>query len=152
MKIRYVHTNLIAADWRRLADFYINVFGCVEKKPGRDLRGEWLDRATGLPDVRIRGAHLSLPGFPEGGPTLEVFQYDRTRGNDARMTNTEGFGHIAFAVDDVDACVASILAEGGSLAGETVRGDIPGVGRIHMAYARDPEGNIIEVQRIETTG
>jgi predicted enzyme related to lactoylglutathione lyase len=25
---RYVHTNLIAADWQRLARFYCDVFGC----------------------------------------------------------------------------------------------------------------------------
>jgi len=25
---RYVHTNLVALDWRRLAAFYVEVFGC----------------------------------------------------------------------------------------------------------------------------
>ncbi len=148
MKCRYVHTNIIAADWRRLADFYIKVFGCVEKKPERDLSGEWLDRATGLKGVRIRGAHLYLPGFPPGGPTLEVFQYDVNQPNLARNANTEGFAHIAFEVEDVDACLEKILAEGGSVAGETVHGEIPGVGTIHMVYARDPEGNIVEIQKI----
>ncbi len=28
MRARYVHTNLIARDWRTLADFYVGVFGC----------------------------------------------------------------------------------------------------------------------------
>jgi len=37
MNIRYVHTNLIAKDWRKLADFYIKVLGCKEKKPERNL-------------------------------------------------------------------------------------------------------------------
>ena len=42
----------------------------------RDLSGEWLDRATGLKNAHIKGIHLRLPGYGEGGPTLEIFQYD----------------------------------------------------------------------------
>jgi len=37
---RYVHTNLIAWDWKRLAAFYQDVFGCVPVPPERDLSGE----------------------------------------------------------------------------------------------------------------
>ena len=34
--IRYAHTNLIADDWRRLADFYIQVFACEPVSSERD--------------------------------------------------------------------------------------------------------------------
>jgi predicted enzyme related to lactoylglutathione lyase len=30
---RYVHTNLIARDWRKLAAFYQLVFGCLPVPP-----------------------------------------------------------------------------------------------------------------------
>jgi predicted enzyme related to lactoylglutathione lyase len=30
MEGRYVHTNLVARDWRRLADFYVDVLNIVE--------------------------------------------------------------------------------------------------------------------------
>ena len=33
---RYGHTNLIAADWRALASFYEELFGCVPVPPERD--------------------------------------------------------------------------------------------------------------------
>ena len=33
--IRYAHTNLIAKDWRSLARFYIEVFGCEPAGPER---------------------------------------------------------------------------------------------------------------------
>ena len=33
---RYVHTNLIARDWRRLAAFYESVLGCVPVHPERE--------------------------------------------------------------------------------------------------------------------
>ena len=35
---RYVHTNLIARDWRELARFYVEVFGCELVPPERDSR------------------------------------------------------------------------------------------------------------------
>jgi predicted enzyme related to lactoylglutathione lyase len=33
---KYVHTNLIAKDWKRLSGFYETVFGCVAVAPERD--------------------------------------------------------------------------------------------------------------------
>ena len=29
---KYVHTNLVAANWRELAEFYIKVFGASESR------------------------------------------------------------------------------------------------------------------------
>jgi glyoxylase I family protein len=71
---KYVHTNLIARDWRKLAAFYESVFGCSLVPPERDLSGPWLEAATTVSGARIRGVHLRLPGHGETGPTLEVFQ------------------------------------------------------------------------------
>ena len=34
--IRYAHTNVVAHDWRAIADFYIEVFDCVPVGPERD--------------------------------------------------------------------------------------------------------------------
>src|SRR6185436_9992827 len=72
---RFGHVNLVAADWRLLADFYERVFGCVFVPPERDLGGPVLEAGTGVPGATIRGAHLRLPGLGENGPTLEIFQY-----------------------------------------------------------------------------
>jgi len=59
MKAHYLHTNLIARDWQKLAAFYQQVFGCLPIPPERDLAGEWLNKATGLPQAHIRGIPLS---------------------------------------------------------------------------------------------
>lgn len=56
MKVKFVHTNIIARDWRKLTQFYIDVFGCEPVPPERDHHGNWIDRVTGIKDVRIRGA------------------------------------------------------------------------------------------------
>ena len=77
MSIKYVHTNIIADDWRALADFYIQVFGCKPVLPERDLSGSWLDSLTCIENSHITGIHLSLPGCGENGPTLEIFSYGK---------------------------------------------------------------------------
>jgi predicted enzyme related to lactoylglutathione lyase len=46
--IKFVHTNIIARDWKKLAQFYIDVFECEPLKPERDLDGEWIDKMTGI--------------------------------------------------------------------------------------------------------
>lgn len=73
---RYVHTNLVAQDWQRLARFYQDVFACVPVPPERHYSGEPFDALTNLQNASLRGMHLRLPGFGEGGPTLEIFTYD----------------------------------------------------------------------------
>jgi predicted enzyme related to lactoylglutathione lyase len=42
--VRYVHTNLIARDWRRLASFYQAVFGCEIAPPVRDFAARAANR------------------------------------------------------------------------------------------------------------
>ena len=95
MEIKFAHVNLISSSWRSLADFYIKVFGCVEKKPQRDLKGEWVDSLTNLKNTHIKGVHLLLPGFDDNGPTLEIFEYDENIKGGEKEINKEGFGHIA---------------------------------------------------------
>lgn len=146
MPTRYVHTNLIARDWRALAAFYVRLFDCRAVPPERDLSGDWLDDATGLENAHITGVHLRLPGHGDTGPTLEIFSYDALDERDDVLPNTPGFGHIAFLVDDVAAMTEAVLAAGGSAVGEAASRDVPGVGRLEFRYLRDPEGNILEVQ------
>ena len=42
IKAKYVHTNIVAEDWRALAGFYQRLFGCVPVPPERDYSGEAL--------------------------------------------------------------------------------------------------------------
>ena len=149
MGAKYVHTNLVARDWKRLASFYIEVFGCKPKLPERDLKGAWVDRLTNLKVAHIQGMHLLLPGGGRNGPTLEIFQYGSRKPRGLAQTDQLGFGHIAFAVEDVGRTVTKIIEKGGGLVGRRISAQIKGVGIIDVAYARDPEGNIIEIQKWE---
>jgi predicted enzyme related to lactoylglutathione lyase len=143
---KYVHTNLIAKDWRALANFYQQLFGCIPVPPERDLQGEKMEAGTGIPGVHIRGAHLRLPGYGDGGPTLEIFNYNTLAGREEPRVNRPGFGHIAFAVPDVVAAREAVLQAGGRPVGEVVSVTIASGAVVTWCYVTDPEGNIIELQ------
>ena len=143
---KYGHTNLIAEDWRALARFYQDQFGCTPVPPERDFKGRDLERGTGLPGAELRGAHLRLPGHGDDGPTLEIFNYNVLEARPPTAVNRPGFGHIAFVVADVPAARDAVLAAGGRAVGEVVTlGNAAGKA-LTWVYVTDPEGNVIELQ------
>jgi predicted enzyme related to lactoylglutathione lyase len=146
VNVKYVHTNIVARDWRKLAQFYTEVFGCTPRPPERHLEGDWLDELTSLKNARIRGIHLGLPGYDGSGPTLEIFEYSQVTELGPPRINAPGFAHMAFLVSDVEQMLSKVKHNGGSSVGRLVTADIDGVGRITVVYARDPEGNIVELQ------
>jgi len=85
IKSKYKHTNIVAADWRKLAGFYQQVFGCEPVPPERAATGPWrLDPAPlgtlrcegaaspemapfdGIPHVAFGSAHLCTCGADKG--------------------------------------------------------------------------------------
>jgi len=149
VSIKYVHTNIIAKDWKKLAEFYIEVFNCKPQYPERDLSGAWIDKMTNIDNVKIRGIHLSLPGYDEG-PTLEIFEYEpMISRNHQPMINYQGFGHMAFHVDtakEVEEVTEKLIEHGGQALSEIISKDYNGIGILTVVYAQDPEGNFIEIQ------
>ena len=143
---KYVHTNLIAEDWRMLANFYQHVFGCVPVPPERDFHGEKLEAGTGIQGAHLRGVHLRLPGYDDNGPTLEIFNYNILEQRSKTAVNRPGFGHIAFSVDDVAAAQTAVLQAGGNTIGEIVTLQVATGAKVTWCYVSDPEGNIIELQ------
>ena len=146
LNARFVHTNLIAQDWKRLARFYERVFGCTPVPPERELGGQWLEKATGVANAQIRGVHLRLPGYGGQGPTLEIFQYNHEEEGQETAANRPGFRHIAFSVADVEAARDAVIAAGGGNVGELVCVEIPDAGTLTFVYVTDPEGNVLELQ------
>ena len=144
--MRYVHTNIISSDWNTLATFYITVFNCKPVPPVRNQSGSWLDTCTGVRNAHIRGVHLRLPGHGENGPTLEIYSYSAMEDKLESLANRKGFGHIAFEVVDVAATLTEVIEHGGSALGEISGKKVEGVGYITVVYAKDPEGNILELQ------
>lgn len=144
---KFVHTNIVAKNWQRLAGFYEKLFACTPIPPERDLSGDWLEKATGVPNAHIRGIHLRLPGYGPEGPTLEIFQYNEEEERPVTAVNRPGLAHLAFTVEDVESALQAVIKAGGGALGEIVSLPIPGVGTVTIVYATDPEENIIELQK-----
>jgi predicted enzyme related to lactoylglutathione lyase len=146
-RVRYAHTNLVALDWRRLMQFYCEVFQCVPVSAERDNRGPQVEALTAVPGARVRGHHVRLPGHGENGPTLEIFSYEPKLDALPQVLNRPGFAHLAFEVDDVEKTRREIIARGGRDVGKLVTLDIANAGKLTLVYVYDPEGNILELQR-----
>ena len=149
---RYVHTNLIARDWRALAGFYQRVFGCEPVPPERDFAGPELEAGTGVPEATLQGIHLRLPGHGADGPTLEIFTYSRSADGPPAAVNRPGFGHIAFAVPSVADVRTEVLQAGGRAVGDIVTLTTATGDRVTWCYVTDPENNVVELQSWATDG
>ena len=86
--------------------------GCRPVPPERDLAGEDLAAGTGIENAHLTGAHLRLPGYGESGPTLEIFSYEILGERGRTAVDQPGFGHSAFAVDEVGAAHKAMLRAG----------------------------------------
>jgi len=143
---RYVHTNLVARDWRSLADFYITLFGCEFVPPERDDTGPALEAGTGVAGAHMAGGHLRLPGHGKEGPTLEIDSDSPSEPGLAAAVNRPGYGHVAFEVASVEDAQRQVLASGGRAVGEIVTLERAGGRRVTWCYVTDPEGNVVELQ------
>jgi len=144
--VRFGHVNVTSRDWRRLAAFYTEVFGCEFVPPERDIRSADLDAATGLRDAHLTGAHLRLPGHGSTGPTIEIYSYDELTEHPGPRVDRPGWGHVAFQVPDVPAALAAVAAAGGGGLGSVITTRTADGRQVTWVYATDPDGNIIELQ------
>jgi len=148
---RFGHVNVTSPDWRRLAAFYAEVFGCERVPPERDIRGAVLDAATGLTEAHLTGAHLRLPGHGDAGPTIEIFSYDDLAPHPGADVARPGWGHVAFQVPDVPAALDAVLAHEGGRVGDVVTTHTADGRSVTWCYATDPDGNILELQAWSTS-
>ena len=144
---KFSHINIISRNWKKLADFYIEVFNCRPVPPERSLKGKWLADGTGIKNASLKGIHLLLPGYDANGPTLEIFQYEiNEKDLPQSVANREGLRHLAFSVDNVENVLVKVIQNGGSKIGEVVQKNFK-TGTLIFTYAADPEENIIELQK-----
>ena len=146
-KIKYVHTNIVANDWKTLADFYIRVFGCKVVPPIRNYKGKDLESAINIKNVTLNGVHLRLPGYSKNGPTLEIFSYSPLLKKQKRKINTPGITHLAFEVSDVKKLYKIVIDCGGKKVGKIITLKRSDNKTVTWCYVKDPEGNMIELQK-----
>jgi catechol 2,3-dioxygenase-like lactoylglutathione lyase family enzyme len=96
---------------------------------------------SGIPDSRTEIVMLRPP---DGGTGLELSSFvrpDHKPGSSDAMANELGLRNVAFEVDDLQAAVDRLAADGYGLVG--------GIGQYEqiwrMAYVRGPEGIIVSL-------
>src|SRR4030095_11143300 len=117
------------------------------QRPGTRHVGR-LGRSSDFASERASSRRSSLSArVRRRWPTLEIFSYGQLVEGKMPTANQCGFAHIAFAVDDVNQALQALIAAGGGAVGEIATTEVDSVGVLRVVYARDPEGNIIELQK-----
>jgi catechol 2,3-dioxygenase-like lactoylglutathione lyase family enzyme len=133
------HVGINVADLASAKVFFLALG--LELQGEASVEGAWVDRVVGLEGVR---ADIAMMETPDGHGRLELVKFHAPSSPDGDRhapANAPGIRHLTFAVEDVDAAVASVRAHGGELVGEVENyKDI-----YRLCYVRGPEGIIIEL-------
>jgi len=136
---RFDHVGITVADLDTVTAFF-EALG-LEAGDRMTVEGEFLDTVIGIPNSRTEIVMLRAP---DGGTTLELSSFsrpDHLPGSPAAPANELGLRNVAFEVDDLQAAVEAVGANGYQLVGGI--GEYEGVWR--MAYVRGPEGIIVSL-------
>lgn len=140
------HVAISTPDLDRLGAFYIDVMGfeVVMATSWRDR--EIVDRMIGLTGSAARQLMLQT-----GNAYLELFEYEapvpRLAAPD-RNPADHGYTHFCLDVVDIDAEYERLSRSGMSFHAPPPTVDELGSGRLRAIYARDPDGNIVELQEV----
>ena len=142
---RFDHVGITVKNLDAVTAFFVWLGFEVE---GRMLmEGEFVDTVIGMANSLSEIVMLRPPG---GGTGLELSSFIRPNhepGSPNAMSNELGLRNVAFEVDDLQAILDSLAADGYHLVGGV--GQYEGIWR--MAYVRGPEGIIVALaQRIDT--
>ena len=136
---RFDHVGITVADLDTVTSFFVGLGLEVEGR--MFVEGEFLDTVIGIPDSRTEIVMLKPP---DEGTRLELSSFvrpDHEPGIPAAMAHELGLRNVAFEVDDLQAAVDRLVADGYGLVG--------GLGEYEntwsMAYVRGPEGIIVSL-------
>jgi catechol 2,3-dioxygenase-like lactoylglutathione lyase family enzyme len=141
---RFDHVGITVRDLDTVTAFFVGLGFEIE---GRTvLEGKFLDTVIGIPDSRTEVVVLRPP---DGGTGLELSSFirpDHEPGSPDPMPNELGLRNVTFEVDDLQAILDRLAADGYLLVGGV--GEYEGIWR--MASVRGPEGFIVNLaQRVD---
>ncbi|HEY5026259.1 MAG TPA: VOC family protein, partial [Acidimicrobiales bacterium] len=137
---RFDHVGITVADLNTVTAFFVGL-GFEVEGTRMFVEGEFLDTVIGIPDSRTEIVMLRPP---DGSTRLELSSFVRPAhqpGSPAAMANELGLRNVAFEVDDLQAAVDGLAADGYGLVGDI--GHYEHIWR--MAYGRGPEGIIVSL-------
>ena len=113
---RFDHVGITVADLDTVTAFFVGL-GLEVEGTRMFVEGEFLDTVIGIPDSRTEIVMLRPP---DGGTRLELSSFvrpDHEPGSPAAMANELGLRNVAFEVDDLQAAVDRLAADGYGLVG-----------------------------------
>jgi catechol 2,3-dioxygenase-like lactoylglutathione lyase family enzyme len=133
------HIGITVADLDKVTAFFVGLGLQIE---GRQfVEGEFIDTVLGLSSAKTE---VVMVRPPDGGTGLELAAFvrpDHVAGSPDAPENELGMRNVGFVVDDLQAIVDRLTAEGYGLIGAV--GEYEGIWR--MAHVRGPEGIIVSM-------
>ena len=139
MALKRMDNVLIVVDDLEAAKSFFIELG-LELEGEAQVEGPSVDSLIGLNDVR---STIAMMRTPDGHGRIELDKFHTPKairfGPVDTPVNALGIRRVMFAVEDIDAVVARLLAHGAELMGEVVQyGDTN-----RLAYIRGPEGIMV---------
>ena len=134
------HTSISTTNLKRLLGFYRDLLGMEVIAEG-PFGSEEMDSITGLDGARGKGTMLRA-----GKSLLEIFEYENpqpTEKNTLRRACDPGFTHICFEVTHLQDQYERLKSAGITFHCAPLK-----FGNSKATYARDPDGNIVELLEI----
>ena len=136
---RFDHVGITVADLDAVTAFFVRLG--LEVEGTGSVRGEFVETVCGIPGAHCRIVMLRPPGE---GSRLELSSFitpEHVPGSPAAMANELGLRNVSFEVEDLQAAINAVAADGYGLVG--------GIGEyeksVRMAYVRGPEGIIVSL-------
>ena len=133
---RLGNVGIVVEDLEAVTAFFVELG--LELEGRTEVAGRSVDRLVGLEGVR---AEIAMLRTPDGHSRIELsrFRTPPAVGAGPKAVNTLGVGRLMFAVDDIAAAVARLLAHGAELVGEVVQYE----DSYRLCYLRGPEGILV---------
>ncbi|MGN6721354.1 MAG: VOC family protein [Marmoricola sp.] len=135
--LRFDHIGITVADLDAATAFFLSLG--MEMEGRSFVEGDVIDTVIGIPGSRTEIVMLHAPGGGSGVELSSFVRPDPVPGSPAAPANELGLRSIGLEVEDLEACVARVAADGYGLVGGI--GEYEGIWR--MAYVRGPEGIIV---------
>jgi glyoxylase I family protein len=136
---RLSHVGLCVTDLERAVRFYRDLLGFAEEHR-LEVAGEPTDRLLRLHGTQLRAVYLLRDGV-----RLELLRFDAPPAppRHERVLHEPGLTHLSFRVDDLEATLAALRADGQTVLEDTVL-SFP-EWQSGAAFVRDPDGQLIEL-------
>lgn len=134
------HVSISTRDMDRIVAFYGDLLGCPQILDTTISGNADFDKVVGLPESTARVVFLQA-----GNAFIEFWEYASPVGKRPvadRPVNDAGVTHLCFDVEDARAVHAQLSAQGVPFVSEP-----QDLGSVVTCYARDPDGNILEIRQ-----